>query len=84
MGQKRRLNEDHDHIYENTAKASIVSNRKELEYLTELLPQLRKIAMGIEEPTLVRLLEMAALEAQLQLQLQIELEPEFCETLQNT
>ena len=50
------------------------SRRASLEYLCELLPEVRKIAMGIDEPTLAHLLEMAMLEAQLQLELQIEAE----------
>ncbi len=53
-------------------------NRKaELEYLSDLLPQLRKMAIGIKEPTLAYLLEMAMMEAQLQLDLVRELEADL-------
>lgn len=38
----------------------------ELEYLSEMLPQLRQMAMGLGEHTLARLLEIAMMEAQLQ------------------
>ncbi|MEM7068779.1 MAG: hypothetical protein AAF478_07830 [Pseudomonadota bacterium] len=50
------------------------SRMASLEYLCELLPEVRKIALGVDEPTLAHLLEMAMLEAQLQLELQIEAE----------
>ena len=83
MSQKYRLNEGFEANFEETTDPSYVSSRIELEYLSELLPQLRLIAMGIEEPTLVRLLEMAMLEAQLQLELQIEVEDEFRRALKD-
>lgn len=38
----------------------------ELEYLSEMLPQLRQMALGLGEHTLARLLEIAMMEAQLQ------------------
>jgi len=41
----------------------------ELEYLSEMLPQLRQMALGLGEHTLARLLEIAMMEAQLQFDL---------------
>ena len=41
----------------------------ELEYLSDMLPQLRQMALGLGEHTLARLLEIAMLEAQLQFDL---------------
>jgi len=38
----------------------------ELEYLSDMLPQLRQMALGLGEQTLARLLEIAMMEAQLQ------------------
>lgn len=38
----------------------------ELEYLSDMLPQLRQMALGLGEHTLARLLEIAMMEAQLQ------------------
>jgi len=38
----------------------------ELEYLSDMLPQLREMALGLGEQTLARLLEIAMMEAQLQ------------------
>ena len=38
----------------------------ELEYLSDMLPQLRDMALGLGEHTLARLLEIAMMEAQLQ------------------
>lgn len=41
----------------------------ELEYLSEMLPQLRQMALSLGEHTLARLLEIAMMEAQLQFDL---------------
>jgi len=41
----------------------------ELEYLSDMLPQLRQMALGLGEHTLARLLEIAMMEAQLQFDL---------------
>lgn len=38
----------------------------ELEYLSDMLPQLREMALGLGEQTLARLLEIAMMEAQMQ------------------
>jgi len=61
---------------DQTKKSLNVSRRAQLEYLSDMLPQMRKMALGIEEPTLGYLLEMAMMEAHLQLELQITVEEE--------
>ena len=47
-----------------------VTRKAELEYLSSMLPQLRKMALGLQEETLARLLEMAMMEAHLQLRME--------------
>ena len=47
-----------------------VTRKAELEYLSSMLPQLRKMALGLQEDTLARLLEMAMMEAHLQLRME--------------
>ena len=64
-----KQNKQHNHPHH-------VTRRGQLEYLSDMLPQMRKMALGIEEPTLAYLLEMAMMEAQLQLELQISVEEE--------
>ena len=52
----------------NKSVIESVSMRRtsELEYLSDMLPQLREMALGLGEHTLARLLEIAMMEAQLQ------------------
>ncbi|MEL7430492.1 MAG: hypothetical protein AAFN43_10890 [Pseudomonadota bacterium] len=47
----------------------------ELRYLADMIPELRSMALCLEEKTLAYLLEMAAMEARLQLQLEEEPRP---------
>jgi len=44
----------------------------ELKYLAEMLPQLRRMAVDLDESVLTKLLEMAALEAELKFTLEAE------------
>lgn len=64
--QRLEIGIESDHV--NRA----VTRRSELEYLADLLPQLRSMAFGLDEKTLAYLLEMATMEAKLQLQLELE------------
>ena len=41
----------------------------ELEYLNEMLPEMRKMALGLEQKTLAYLLELAMMEAEMQIEL---------------
>lgn len=50
----------------NTLKALSMRRATELEYLSDMLPQLRQMALGLGEHTLARLLEIAMMEAQMQ------------------
>jgi len=49
-----------------TLKTLRTRRASELEYLSNMLPQLRQMALGLGEHTLARLLEIAMMEAQLQ------------------
>ena len=53
----------------NTLKTMSMRRASELEYLSDMLPQLRQMALGMGEHTLARLLEIAMMEAQLQFDL---------------
>lgn len=55
------------------------SRRGELRYLADMIPELRSMALCLEEKTLAYLLEMAAMEAKLKLQL--EEEPIHCRSM---
>lgn len=46
-----------------------IRRASELEYLSDMLPQLRQMALSLGEHTLARLLEIAMMEAQLQFEL---------------
>ncbi len=48
------------------------SRTSELEYLADILPQLRQMALSLDEKTLAYLLEMAMLEAELVLNIDLE------------
>lgn len=50
----------------NTLKTLSMRRASELEYLSDMLPQLRQMALGMGEHTLARLLEIAMMEAQMQ------------------
>lgn len=50
----------------DTLKTLRLRRANELEYLSDMLPQLREMALGMGEHTLARLLEIAMMEAQLQ------------------
>lgn len=39
------------------------ARQAQLEYLADMLPQLRKLALGVEQPAIAHLLELAATEA---------------------
>lgn len=56
-------------INHNTLTNLSMRRASELEYLSEMLPQLRLMALGLGEHTLARLLEIAMMEAQLQFDL---------------
>ena len=43
------------------------ARQAQLEYLADMLPQLRKLALGVEQTTLAYLLELAAAEAETEL-----------------
>ncbi len=47
-----------------TLVRSSVTRCAELEYLKDMLPQMRKMAIGLQEPTLAYLLELAMTEAE--------------------
>lgn len=47
-------------------KTLSMKRASELEYLSDMLPQLRQMALGLGEHTLARLLEIAMMEAQMQ------------------
>lgn len=49
-----------------------VTRCAELEYLSDMLPQMRRMAVVLKEPTLAYLLELAMLEAQLQHEIELE------------
>jgi hypothetical protein len=51
---------------QNTLHTLSMRRASELEYLSDMLPQLREMALGLGEHTLARLLEIAMMEAQLQ------------------
>lgn len=51
---------------QNTLHSLSMKRASELEYLSDMLPQLREMALGLGEHTLARLLEIAMMEAQLQ------------------
>ena len=54
-------------VLNHTALKTLSMRRaSELEYLSDMLPQLRQMALGLGEHTLARLLEIAMMEAQLQ------------------
>jgi hypothetical protein len=59
-----KLNQEPD------AAASPITRKAEIEYLVDLLPQLRKMALSLEETTLAYLLEMAMIEAKLKLDIE--------------
>lgn len=50
----------------NVLETLSIKRAAELEYLSDMLPQLRQMALGLGEQTLARLLEIAMMEAQLQ------------------
>ena len=50
-------------------KSFNIKREAELEYLSDMLPQLRMMALGLEEPMLAYYLEMAMMEAHLQLEI---------------
>lgn len=54
---------------ENSLEILRTRRTSELEYLSDMLPQLRQMALSLGEPTLARLLEIAMMEAQLQFDL---------------
>lgn len=55
------------HILDQNSLSKLSMRRaSELEYLSEMLPQLREMALGLGEQTLARLLEIAMMEAQMQ------------------
>lgn len=45
----------------------VTSKQSQLEYLTEMIPELRLIALGADEQTLAYLLEITMIEAMVQL-----------------
>lgn len=51
----------------NTSGRPVAYGISELEYLTDMLPQMRKIALGLDQKTLGYLLELSMIEARLQL-----------------
>ena len=51
---------------QDSLKTLSMRRAAELEYLSDMLPQLRKMALGLGEQTLARLLEISMMEAQLQ------------------
>lgn len=53
-------------ISHNVLEKLSTKRSAELEYLSDMLPQLRQMALGLGEQTLARLLEIAMMEAQLQ------------------
>ncbi len=55
-------------IYSQRAKI----RQAELKYLSEMLPQLRNMAANLDESLLAKLIEMAALEAELKYTLEAE------------
>lgn len=57
-------------------QAHRIARVHQLEYLNDMLPEMRKMALGLDQRTLAYLLEMTMMEAQLQLDLHsFELEP---------
>jgi hypothetical protein len=56
-------------LTENSLEVLRMRRTSELEYLSDMLPQLRQMALGLGEQTLARLLEIAMMEAQLQFDL---------------
>ncbi len=53
-------------LNQNNLQNLSMRRASELEYLSDMLPQLREMALGLGEQTLARLLEIAMMEAQLQ------------------
>ncbi|MGI9353474.1 MAG: hypothetical protein ACR2O3_18085 [Rhizobiaceae bacterium] len=51
-------------------KSFNVKREAELDYLSEMLPQLRIMAISLEEPMLAYYLEMAMMEAHMQLEIE--------------
>ncbi len=56
-------------LNENSLEILRTRRTSELEYLSDMLPQLRQMALSLGESTLARLLEIAMMEAQLQFDL---------------
>ncbi|MBO6816600.1 MAG: hypothetical protein JJ891_17225 [Rhizobiaceae bacterium] len=53
-------------LYRNRRRShDSVTRLSQLEYLHDMLPQLRLMALGLEEPTLAYLLELAMVEARM-------------------
>lgn len=57
---------------QGATRGKSVTRLAELEYFTQMLPEMRAMALSLEQNTLAYLLEMASLEAELQLELEIE------------
>lgn len=53
-------------LNQKTLETLSMRRASELEYLSDMLPQLRQMALGLGEHTLARLLEIAMMEAQMQ------------------
>jgi len=47
-----------------------ITRKSELEYLSDMIPQLRVMALGLEAKNLAHILEMAMMEASLQLDIE--------------
>ena len=70
---KRSENRDNlSFVSKPESEANMLLRKAELEYLSDLLPQMRNMAIGLGTPVLVYLLELAANEARLQLELELE------------
>lgn len=67
--RRRVMNYQSNAIDHNNLTNMSMRRTLELEYLSEMLPQLRQMALSLSEPTLARLLEIAMMEAQLQFDL---------------
>ncbi|MEM9332962.1 MAG: hypothetical protein AAGA53_16695 [Pseudomonadota bacterium] len=70
MNDKNKLAKSRIITPQQYPKSLNVKREAELEYLSDMLPQLRKMALGLDEARLAYLLELAMMEAQLQFELE--------------